>query len=128
MDKGYQGTQQYVRAIIPKKKHHGKLLPVDDEIWNATISSNRIIVENYFGQLTKLWGVISSKYRWSEEGYDDIFSLFVVLTNFHISFHPLCDEDNATHYNLYKNWNYLIGENIAKKHKLSWKKYCDRHS
>ncbi len=31
LDKGYQGAQQYVRAIIPKKKPHGKLLTLDDK-------------------------------------------------------------------------------------------------
>ena len=118
MDKGYQGASEYVRAIIPKKKPHGKLLPVDDENWNATVSSDRIIVENFFGRLTKLWGVISSKYRWSEEGYDDIFRLCVALTNYHISFHPLRDEEDATNYKQYKNRNYLIGENIAKNASL----------
>ena len=56
MDKGYQCAPEYVRAIIPKKKPHGKLLPIDDESWNATVSSDQIIVENFFGRLTKLWG------------------------------------------------------------------------
>ncbi len=42
---------------------------------------------NFFGCLTKLWGVISTKYRWMEEEYDDfasqlqifmsVFTLFV---------------------------------------------------
>ena len=128
MDKGYQGASEYVRAIIPKKKPHGKLLPIDNESWNATVLSNCIIVENIFGRLRKLWGVISSKYRWSEDGYDDIFCLCVVLTNFHISFDLLCDEEDATHYKQYKNRNYVIGENIAKKRKLAQKKYRDRRS
>ena len=96
--------------------------------WNATVSSDRIIEENFFGRLTKLWGVILSKYRWSEEGYDDIFRLCVALTNFHISFHPLRDEEDATNYKQYKNRNYLIGENIAKNRKLAQKKYRDRRS
>ncbi len=82
MDKGYQGAQQQVRTIIPKKKPHGKILPLEDESWNATVVSNCIIVENYFSHLTKLWSVILSKYRWAEEGYDDIFCLCVALTNY----------------------------------------------
>ena len=84
--------------MIPKKKPHGKLLPIDDKSWNATVSSHCIIVENFFGRLTKLWGVILSKYRWSKDGYDDIFHLCVALTNFHISFHPLWYEQDAAHY------------------------------
>ncbi len=54
-----------------------------------------MIVKNYFGCLTKLWCVISSKYRWAEEGYDDIFLLCVALTNCHISFHLLHDNEDA---------------------------------
>ncbi len=76
--------------------------------FNATVSSDRIIVENFFCHLTKLWGVISTKYRLTEEGYDDIFFLRVGLTNFHVSYHPLRDESDANHYNQYKNRNYFI--------------------
>ncbi len=126
LDKGYQGAQQYVRAIIPKKKPHGKLLTIEEENWNATVASDRIIVENFFGRLTKLWAVISTKYRWMEERYDDIFRLCVALTNFHVGFHPLRDDEDAAHYNLYKNRNYIIGERIANKRKATQKKYRER--
>ncbi len=63
LDKGYQGAQQQVQSIIPKKKAYGKLLPLEDKSWSLRAARDRIIVENYFGHLTKLWGVISSKYR-----------------------------------------------------------------
>ncbi len=86
--------------------------------WNETVASNCIIVENYFGCLTKLWGVISSKYRWSGENYDSIFCVCMALTNFHNSFHPLCEEENATHYHRYKNHSYMIGDKIAKNCKM----------
>jgi len=126
LDKGCQGAQQYVRAILSKKKTHGKLLSVEDENWNATVASDRIIVDNFFGRLTKLWAVISTKFRWTEEGYDDIFRLCVALTNFHVSFHPLCDDEDAAHYNLYKNRNYIIGERIVNKRKATQKNYRER--
>ncbi len=47
MDKGYQGAQHDVWAIIPKKKPCGKLLSVDDEHWNEAVSSECIIVDNF---------------------------------------------------------------------------------
>ncbi len=65
-----------------------------------------ITVENIFGCLKKLRGVISTKCRWAEEEYNDNFRLCVGLTNFHIDYHPFCDK----HYNLYKNCNYIIGD------------------
>ncbi len=46
--------------------------------------------------LTKLRGDFSTKYRWIKEGYNNIFCLCVTLTNFHVSFHPLCDDDDAS--------------------------------
>lgn len=126
MDKGYQGANQYVRAIIPKKKPHGKMLSIDDASWNATVASDRIIVENFFGRLTKLWGIISSKFRWGEESYDAIFRLCVAFTNYHISQHPLRDDEDAAHYNRYKNRNYEIGARMAAKRKSTQKKYRDK--
>ncbi len=84
-DKEYQDAQQQVKAIIPKKKPYDKILSLKDESWNAIVVSNCIIVENYFGHLTKLWGIILSKYRWAEEGHDVMFCLGVALPNYHIS-------------------------------------------
>ncbi len=48
LDKVYQDAQQYLRAIIPKKKPHERLLTVDDEIFNATNTSDCIIVEIFW--------------------------------------------------------------------------------
>lgn len=126
MDKGYQGAQVHLRAIIPKKEPNRKLLSIEDENWNKMVASDRIIVENFFGRLTKLWYVIASKYRWSEESYDTIFCICVALTNFHIQLHPLRDDVNAAHYRIYKNRNYRIGESIVKKRKLAQKRYRER--
>ncbi len=98
------------------QKNHGNLLTIEDEHWNASVANNHIIVE-IFCCLTKLWGVISTRYWWMEEGYNDIFWLCIALTNFHVSFHPLGDNEDANHYTQYKNCNYKIGERIANKHK-----------
>ncbi len=126
MDKGYQGAHQYVRAIIPKKKPHGKMISIEDASWNATVSSDRIIVENFFGRLTKLWGIIASKFKWGEESYDALFRLCVALTNYHISLHPLRDEEDAAHYTRYNNRNFVIGEKLATKRKMTQKKYREK--
>mmetsp|Transcript_14174 Transcript_14174/g.30259 ORF Transcript_14174/g.30259 Transcript_14174/m.30259 type:complete len:85 (+) Transcript_14174:552-806(+) len=61
-----------------------------------------------------------------EEGYDEIFRLRVALTNFHVSFHPLRDDEGANHYTRCKNRNYIIGERIANKRKAIQKKYRER--
>ncbi len=52
MEKGNQGAQQYVWAIIPKKKPHRKLFTLDDNSFNAAVEINHLIVE-IFSHYTK---------------------------------------------------------------------------
>lgn len=88
-------------------------LSADAERKNKTISSDRIIVENFFGRLCGLWR-ICAKYRWSEDLYDDIFHVCAALTNFHIAYHPLLDvsgEERAER----QNRLLAIGEKIQQK-------------
>ena len=48
-DKGYQGSAEFCRVVHPTKKpHNGALSPAQISA-NRHISSDRIIVENYFG-------------------------------------------------------------------------------
>ncbi len=47
LDKEYQGAQQYIRSIIPKKKSW-ELLPLEDKKFHSTVTSNRIIVECFW--------------------------------------------------------------------------------
>ncbi|GMF80577.1 unnamed protein product [Phytophthora fragariaefolia] len=51
VDKGYQELATQYRAIHPKRKHRGviQLTPSERQI-NDAISSDRVIVENYFGR------------------------------------------------------------------------------
>ena len=51
MDQGYQGASDVLRAIIPKKKPVRGILSRADEEFNKKLSSNNIVVENYFGGL-----------------------------------------------------------------------------
>ncbi len=48
--------------------------------------------------------------------------LCVALTNYHISFQPLCDEEDAAHCTCSKK---VIGEKIATKRKMS-QKYLEK--
>ncbi len=87
--------QHYAHVIMPKKYLHYKIALLEDISWNATVASNCIIVEIFFGRLTKIWAIISSKFRWGEEMYDVLFHLCMALTNYHISFQPLHNEEDA---------------------------------
>ncbi len=120
VDKGYQGVQKYVRAIIPKKKLLENYLLWMMK-WLMSLWKWLHNCGNFLGCLTKLWVAISTKYRWTEEGYNDVFHLWVGLTNLHASYHLLCNEEDENHYNHYKNCYYFIVEKIAQKRKAGLK-------
>ncbi|OWY91311.1 hypothetical protein PHMEG_00040157 [Phytophthora megakarya] len=53
-DKGYQGLSEVIRAIHPEKKKPGQHLTRNSVVRNCRISSDHIIVENFFGRLVNL--------------------------------------------------------------------------
>ena len=57
VDKGYQGSQSFIRAIHPKKKPIRGNLTVEDTQRNIRVSSDRVLVETYFGRVTALWKI-----------------------------------------------------------------------
>lgn len=124
-DKGYQGLANILRAIHPKKKPPMCLLTLEEERANRDISSDRIIVENYFGRLCGLWNVISAKWRWDSKHYDMIFMMCVALTNFHIGNQPLRQSDREL-FNKMKNKHYHIGNEAAQKRRSVQASYRER--
>ena len=68
------------RAIHPKKMLQNGRLNIDEERITRQVSSDRIIVENYFGRLCSLWGVMDCKWKWAEDNYGDLFRLCLGLT------------------------------------------------
>ncbi|KAF0702705.1 hypothetical protein AaE_015766, partial [Aphanomyces astaci] len=55
VDKGYVGIMHHTRGIHPKKKPTGGALDTDDLNRNKRVSSDRVVVENYFGRVCQLW-------------------------------------------------------------------------
>nr|CCA17462.1 AlNc14C35G3133 [Albugo laibachii Nc14] len=93
VDKGYQGSQSFIRAIHPKKKTIRGNLTVEDSQRNIRVSSDRVLVENYFGRVSALWKISRSTYKWSETSYDSISRITFALTNFHVSLMSLHASD-----------------------------------
>lgn len=121
-DKGYQGLLELLRAIHPKRKPVRGTLSRDDVKQNFKKSSDRIIVENFFGRLCQLWTVLSNKYRWKESMYDHIMRFGIALTNCHIKWHPLRAADVAF-FNSYRTRLYTIGDDIQNKRRRVQEKY-----
>ncbi|RQM31002.1 hypothetical protein B5M09_013492 [Aphanomyces astaci] len=121
-DRGYQGIQEYVRGFTPlKRPPHGQLT-MEQERANVKLSSDRVIVENFFGRLKTLWGLASDKYTWKKDEYNMYFQTCVALTNVHIRFNPLRNMDGEG-YNQYKNRLLSIGSKIKTKNSSSKAKY-----
>ncbi|ETI43166.1 hypothetical protein F443_11829 [Phytophthora nicotianae P1569] len=93
-----------------------------DSWTNDRIAHDRVIVDNYFGRLTTLWAMCSDKYRWDENNYDMFFRSSIALTNFHVRFLPLRDEDGENYSNYLKRLQ-LLGIEMRAKRKPSYS--CD---
>ncbi|ETW03688.1 hypothetical protein H310_05074 [Aphanomyces invadans] len=118
-DKGYQGLQRRLRAITPTKKPPGGMLSSSELVQNDKIASDRVIVEKVFGRLKTLWAIVSDTYMWKRENYDMFFGTCVALTNVHIQFMPLQQED-GDEYNRYLNRILEIGASMkARRSKLA---------
>ncbi|KAG2875071.1 hypothetical protein PC118_g24117 [Phytophthora cactorum] len=116
-DKGCQGLEQHMRCIHPTKGSNLSAAVVQQ---NADISSDRIIVENWFGRMCGLWRICADKYRWAEDRYDDIFQTCAALTNMHIGYYPL-RAANGEEYNQRQNRLIVIGREKEKKRHASLK-------
>lgn len=82
--KGYQGRHEMISCILPHKKRPNGYLTIKKESFNEKFSSDKIIVESYFGKMQALCSIISVKYRWSEIFYYTISAMCVALANCHI--------------------------------------------
>ena len=122
LDKGYQGAQELLRTVIPKKKPVRAELCRDDERKNRKIATDRIIVENYFGRVCVLWAVVRCKFRWDEKHYARFVRICFALTNAHIKWHPLRDVDGAQ-YQKYRKRLHGIAENTIQKRSLAQQRY-----
>ena len=93
MDKGYQGAAGALRAVTLKDIPVRGLISREDEEYNKKLSSNRMLVEDFFGRLSFLWSVCSAKYVLSEGICDTLLGLNLGFTTYHVSLHKLHDED-----------------------------------
>ncbi|ETV77362.1 hypothetical protein H257_08798 [Aphanomyces astaci] len=72
VDMGYQGIQHEVRSMQPKRRPQGGLLTARELERNAQASSDRVLMENYFGRICSLWKVMRETYKWNESRFDRI--------------------------------------------------------
>jgi len=93
--------------------------------FNRKLSSDRIIVENYFGRICGLWGILSHKYKWNEANYDKLFATCLSLTNFHVKYNPPRNDDGSFYTNIRASLS-SIGEQQVRKRKRTQERYRER--
>lgn len=62
-DMAYKNNWTAVDVITPKKKPPRGEFTFSEICYNRKVSSNRIIIENYFGRLSKSWNMMSAQFR-----------------------------------------------------------------
>ena len=123
MDKGYQGARQYGRFLTPKKRTARCDLDDDDNRRNAKLQEDRVLVENYFGRLKTLWGMMEKCYAQSLDSYLDFMFVAASLTNYQIGLLPLCN----TNANAEQNYKQRLLDVHAKASLKRAKKQRKRH-
>lgn len=124
-DKGYQGAAEFLRAITPHKILPGQSLTNQQKEENRAISSDRVIVENYFGRLCGNWNILSAKFKWAEQNYDHVFKVCLAFTNCHIRLHPLREADGVIYRQL-QNRIASITRDAAEKRRRTQERYRER--
>ncbi|KAF0707827.1 hypothetical protein AaE_013452 [Aphanomyces astaci] len=93
VDMGYIGIAHSLRGIHPKRRPVNGALDATDIQHNQLVSSDRVIVENFFGRVCLLWKISYATYTWSEGNYNLMQRTTFALTNFHLSMFPLRADD-----------------------------------
>ncbi len=94
-----------MRTIFPKREYCTHPLSAVEKAYNKDVSSDRVIVENFFGRQINLWGLMAKQWHWNESSFDMFSKMSVAVTNFHVLANPLRQGQSPDYliYNQYKN-------------------------
>lgn len=107
------GASEDLRLMLPEKNPPRVMLGIRDKERNIAVSSDRIIVENVFGGLKYLQNLMSTKYRWDEDNYDEWMTLVVGFTNCNVEIRPL-QMENRDMYVMVTNTMRETGEEVER--------------
>ena len=91
-DSGYQGAGRLMDALLPMRRLPHQELTAEQYNHNQELSSQRIIVENFFGRLKGCWKILAGKYRGQYSLLKDAIDVCVSLTNLLVVKYPLRGE------------------------------------
>ena len=110
-----------LRRIIPKKGH----LSAAEHAQSETLKRIRVPVEQFFGRLTRAWGVMQNVYRWDHANFDIDFENACFLTNELIQQNDLATAD-AVFYRKFLNERVQKATEHEKKRKAQLENYASR--
>lgn len=91
-DSGYEGslddTPEERRVALKKAP-----LTQADRDKNYELARLRVPVEQFFGRLTGLWGIVRHTYKYDHQSFDADIDMCILLTNEHIRYARLTMED-----------------------------------
>ena len=98
-DSGYVGLDEvYYELIVCKKNPPMGELSREDEETNSKLHSDRVLVENFFGRLKTVLGILASPYRRASNSLEDVVITCICLLNLKLKSQPLrnnlTDSDN----------------------------------
>ncbi|ETV63773.1 hypothetical protein H257_19295 [Aphanomyces astaci] len=82
---------------------------------NANVSSDRVIVENFFGRVCLLWKISYATFVWGTKCYDAIQRLTFALTNYHLTLMPLRQYDQHQYRAVMARYRRMVEENNVKR-------------
>lgn len=112
--------------MVPKKKPPKQPSATSDKKRKTEIAEDRILVQNWFGRLVGMWKIFVKLYHWSEEKYEDLFTVCAFLNNIHISYYPLRDDGDDRLSNAMKKLH-AIGVTASKRQQAPQKQYKENH-
>ncbi|KAG6610376.1 succinyl-CoA:3-ketoacid coenzyme A transferase [Phytophthora cinnamomi] len=115
-DKGFQGLAETYRAVYPTRRRPTVPLTLEEETTNRNISSDIIVVENYFGRICTMWALYRDKYRWKETKYEMYFRACVALTNVQVRAHRLRADDGENYKNYLRSLIHIGTTRLNKRH------------
>ncbi|RHZ11370.1 hypothetical protein DYB31_012799 [Aphanomyces astaci] len=115
VDLGYIGIAHSLRGIHPRRREVHGVLDAHDMDRNHDISSDRVVVANFFGRMCTLWKISLATYTWGDKNYNTIQRTTFALTNFHLSLMPLRAEDEEFYMSVIARYEQMANEKKRKR-------------
>ncbi len=82
-------------------------------------------MENYYGRMLSLFGIMRRVFDYEHKLYDPIFIICSCLTNYNLMKKPLRDEDRHFYYQ-WKEEREIKREERKKKREVCWKRHNEK--